>query len=246
MKNSERVSLAPAYVLHHHDWRETSRVLEIFSRDYGRLGLVARGARRARSPWRTVLQPFRLLLLSWIGGGELATLTGAEAAGGTQSLSGAALMSAYYMNELLLRLLPRHDAQAELFGHYAEALLRLSPAPSAALRIFEKQLLLALGYGLTLDKDVASGEPVQADAVYRYEIERGPVRIASTAGAGLHISGSALEALAREDFSQAEQLQQARSVLRTALDRLLGERPLRTRRVMQAVVRGVRTGTHRE
>lgn len=246
MKNSERVSLAPAYVLHHHDWRETSRTLEIFSRDHGRLGLVARGARRARSPWRMVLQPFRLLLLSWVGGGELATLTGAEAAGGTQPLSGVALMSAYYMNELLLRLLPRHDAQAELFGHYAEALRRLPQAPSAALRIFEKQLLLALGYGLTLDKDVASGEPVQADAIYRFEIERGPVRVAAATTAGIHVGGSALKALAREDFSQAEQLQQARSVLRAALDRLLGERPLRTRRVMQAVVRGTRAGAHHE
>lgn len=241
MKNSERVTLAPAYVLHHHDWRETSRLVEIFSRDHGRLGAVARGARRAQSPWRAVLQPFRPLLLSWTGGGELVTLMGAEAGGEPEPLSGAELMSAYYMNELLLRLLPRHDIQPDLFRHYAGALRRLRRATAPALRIFEKQLLSALGYGLTLDRDVASGEPLQPDAVYSYELERGPIRTAPAGGAGLHIKGAALTALAREDLAQPAQLQQTRELLQVALDRLLGTRSLRTRTVARALARSIRS-----
>ena len=232
MNRANRVSLATAYVLHQHNWRETSRVVEVFSRDYGRMGAVARGARRPQSPWRAILQPFQPLLLSWMGCGELVTLTGAEAAGGSELLSGLALMSAYYMNELLLRLLPRQDAHPELFSQYTSTLGRLRAAPGAALRVFEKQLLSALGYGLMLEHDVGGG-PVQADAVYRYELERGPVS-AAAGGEGVHISGAALVALAREDFSRLDQLQQTRELLRAALDRLLGARPLRTRTVMHA------------
>lgn len=240
MKNSERVGLAPAYVLHQHDWRETSRVVEVFSRDHGRLGVVARGARRAQSPWRAVLQPFQLLLLSWVGGGELVTLSGAEIAGVPERLSGPALMSAYYMNELLLRLLPRHDSQPELFCQYAEALGRLRSATAAVLRLFEKQLLSALGYGLTLEHDAVSGQPLRSDAVYLYDLERGPVPAAAAVSEGIYIRGAALTALAREDLDQPEQLQQTRELLRNALDQLLGERPLRTRSVMRALVRGAR------
>ena len=238
MNRSDRVSLAPAYVLHQRDWRETSRMVELFSRDYGRMGAVARGARRAQSPWRAILQPFQPLLLSWMGSGDLVTLTGAEAAGETELRFGPALMSAYYMNELLLRLLPRQDAQPELFSQYAAALGRLGGAPAAVLRVFEKRLLAALGYGLILEQQ-SGGGPVQADAVYCYELERGPVP-AAAAGEGIHISGAALAALAREDFSQPDQLQQTRELLHAALDRLLGARPLRTRTVMRALAPGAR------
>ncbi|HKT32021.1 MAG TPA: DNA repair protein RecO [Gammaproteobacteria bacterium] len=241
MKNSERALLTPAYVLHHHDWRETSRVVEIFSRDHGRLGAVARGARRAQSPWRALLQPFRPLLLSWTGGGELVTLIGAEADGGAEPFPGPALLSAYYMNELLLRLLPRHDAQPGLFRQYADALERLRRTAAPALRVFEKQLLSALGYGLMLERDVASDEPLQPDAVYSYELERGPVRGVSAGSAGLQIPGAALAALAREDLGQPEQLQQTRELLQVALERLLGTRPLRTRTVARALVRSTRS-----
>lgn len=237
MKSSERVALEPAYVLHQHDWRETSRILEIFSQQHGRLGIVARGARRAQSPWRTVLQPFRPLLLSWVGGGELATMIGAETAGGSESISGAALMSAYYMNELLLRLLPRHDPQPTLFYHYVAALGRVMQATAPALRVFEKQLLSALGYGLTLEYDMSSGEALRADTLYRYELERGPVPAASANGEGIYVKGSALDALAREDFSRPEQLQQTRELLHSVLDQLLGTQPLRTRTVARALAR---------
>jgi len=237
MSGNRRVMLTPAYVLHQHDWRETSRVVEIFSHEHGRIGLVARGVRRAKSPWRAVLRPFQALLLSWSGGGELATLTGAETAGATHVLSGPGLMSGFYMNELLLRLLPRRDPQPELYRQYSKALARLMHATAPALRVFEKQLLSALGYGLNLEREAVSGQPLRVDAIYRYELEHGPVPAAETTGNGLYISGAALVALALEDLSQTEQLHEARKLLRGALERLLGERPLRTRAVMRAFER---------
>jgi len=234
MRTSERVTLIPAYVLHQYDWRETSRLVEVFTHDHGRLGLVARGARRANSPWRAVLRPFQPLLLSWVGGGELATLTAAEAGDGPHALSGRALMSGFYMNELLLRLLPRLDPQPGLFGQYGHALSRLTQATAPALRLFEKHLLAALGYGLNLERDAATGQPLETDAMYRYEPEQGPVRIGGAAGTGVNIRGGALLALASGDFQQPEQLRDVRHLLQTLLDELLGGRPLKTREVMRA------------
>ncbi|MGA9852332.1 MAG: DNA repair protein RecO [Gammaproteobacteria bacterium] len=234
MRAAERVMLTPSCILHQHDWRETSRIVEILSRDHGRLGVVARGARRAKSPWRPLLRPFQSLLLSWTGGGELATLIGAEPDAAPRPLSGQALLSGFYMNELLLRLLPRQDPQPELFNQYLDALNRLTQATSLALRVFEKHLLTALGYGLNLERDTATGQPVQADAIYRYEPEQGPVRVAGTTGSGVHVRGSTLLALAEDKLEQPEQLREARRLLRAVLDQLLGERPLKTREVMHA------------
>ncbi|MGH8397571.1 MAG: DNA repair protein RecO [Gammaproteobacteria bacterium] len=234
MRAAERVMLTPAYVLHQHDWRETSRVVEILSRDYGKLGVVARGARRAKSPWRALLRPFQPLLLSWMGGGELMTLIGAEPSAASHLLYGRSLLSGFYMNELLLRLLPRQDPHPVLFDQYADVLGRLMQDINPSLRLFEKHLLTALGYGLNLDRDAISGELVQADAVYRYEFELGLVRVMNNAGPGIHVSGRTLLALARERLEQAEALRESRRLLRAVLDQLLGERPLKTRKVMHA------------
>lgn len=235
MRAAERVMLTPAYVLHQHDWRETSRVVEILSRDHGRLGLVARGARRPTSPWRALLRPFQPLLLSWMGGGELGTLIGTESGNVPHKLAGRALLSGFYMNELLLRLLPRQDPQPGLFSQYADALDQLTQATSPALRLFEKHLLAALGYGLNLERDAVTGQLLETDAMYRYELEQGPVRVGNAAGSGIHVGGGTLLALAKEDLGQPEQLREARRLLRAALDQLLGERPLKTREVMRGL-----------
>ncbi|MGH8308055.1 MAG: DNA repair protein RecO [Gammaproteobacteria bacterium] len=237
MRAAERVMLTPAYVLHQHDWRETSRVVEILSRDHGRLGVVARGARRATSPWRALLRPFQPLLVSWMGGGELMTLVGVEPSAVSHPLSGRALLSGFYMNELLLRLLPRQDPHPVLFNQYSDVLGRLMQDTSSALRLFEKHLLTALGYGLNLERDAITGQLVQADAVYRYEPERGLVRVVDNTGSGVHVSGSTMLALAGERLEQAEALREARRLLRAVLDQLLGERPLKTRKVMRAFVK---------
>ncbi len=126
--NTTRVSLQPAYVLHHRPYRDSSLLLEIFTPDHGRVGLVARGARSPKSRLYGVLQPFQPLLISWVGRGELATLSGAEANGPPQRLQGKSVISGFYINELLLRLLHRHDPHAALFDGYARTLPLLAQA----------------------------------------------------------------------------------------------------------------------
>lgn len=234
MKPGERISLVSAYILHRHDWRETSSIIEVFSRDQGRLGLVALGARRPKSAWRPWLRPFQPLLLSWVGGRELATLTGAEPQAAAASLSAQSLMSGFYLNELLLRLLPRHDPHPGLFDDYARALVRLASALRPALRLFEKELLAALGYGLNLERDAVSGEPLRAEAWYCYVPERGPLRTEAPGGPGVRVRGASLLALAAGDITQPEHLHEAQQVTRAMLDVLFDGRPLKTREVMRA------------
>jgi len=158
-KRAQRVQDSVAYMLHATPWRETSLIVQAFSREHGSLALVAKGAKRPYSTLRPVLGAFQPLLLSWSGAGEVRTLTRAETAG-IHPLGGAALMSAWYMNELLLRLLPREDPHPVLFDAYDEALQRLAAGSRAAgaLRRFEWTLLHETGYG------VEGGEPDFDDA----------------------------------------------------------------------------------
>ena len=229
---------APGYVLHSRPWRETSLIVEGFTREHGRVGLVARGVRRARSRLRGTLLPFHPLLLSWSGRGELPTLTGAETESPVRTLRGRALFSGFYLNELLLKLLPRNDAHPGLFGDYRRALARLGEddrAVDGALRAFEKRLLDALGYGPTLDRAADTGAPVSPDRRYRYVPERGPVEAAGGED-GPVVSGRTLLALAGgaaagggDDRERAE----ARRLMRAILAPHLGPRPLGSRELFR-------------
>jgi len=145
----QRVHDSAAYVLHAAPWRETSLIVQAFSREHGSVALVAKGAKRPYSTLRPVLQVFQPLLLSWSGAGGVKTMTCAESLG-VHPLPGPALMSAWYMNELLLRLLPREDAHPQLFDAYGNALRSLAAggAAAGALRCFEWTLLQETGYGL--------------------------------------------------------------------------------------------------
>ena len=138
-----------------------------------------------------MLQPFRPLLLSWSGRGDLGLLTGAEADGYARLLSGKALFSGLYMNELLMRLMHRHDPHRELFYHYGAAIeaLCLGQRSDCVLRIFEKQVLESIGYGLVLDHDIDSGEPIRKDRTYRYHTDRGPSSVESGDGDGVPVGG---------------------------------------------------------
>lgn len=148
-KRTQRVQDTHAYLLHSAAWRETSLIVQAFSRSHGIVALIAKGAKRPYSVLRPVLSVFQPLTLSWSGAAEVKTLTRAECAG-IRTLSGKSLMSAWYMNELLLRLLAREDPHAALFDAYDEALQQLSSRQSAAsaLRRFEWVLLNETGYGL--------------------------------------------------------------------------------------------------
>src|SRR5687767_4384859 len=174
-----RQDAQPAFVLHSYPFKETSLVVELFSRDFGRVAVVARGARRPKSVLRGVLLAFQPLLVSWSGKGELHTLIRAEWHGGYHPLRGLSLICGFYLNELMLKLLARHDAHERLFATYAATLLDLAPGDEQAriLRAFEKNLLSELGYAVTLDRDIESGQPIAAEQRYEYLLERGPVRI---------------------------------------------------------------------
>jgi len=230
-----RVAQEAAYVLHHHNYRETSLLLEVFTRQHGRLGLLAKGARRTRSPLRAALVPFQPLVIGFSGRGELPVLTLAEPLGSAPTLNGQALFCGLYLNELLLRLLHRHDPHERLFGNYAEALERLGDdrLDEAVLRIFEKRLLEEIGYGLVLDHDAGDGSALQPDAQYRYLPERGPVRFGSRDDEGVAVRGASLLALAREQLDDPEAQRDAKRLLRALLARQLGERPLASRELFR-------------
>lgn len=237
---AERVSLTPAYVLHQHAWRETSRVVEIWSRDHGRMGLVARGVRRPKSPFRSLLQPFVPLVMSWTQRGELGNLTGLEASGPPAALQGRALMAGFYLNELLMRLSPRQDAHPALYDHYAVAVHGLAVGHTAVvLRVFEKRLLAAMGYGLILTHAAHGDAPVEPDGRYRYDMDSGPTRVSDRPSSGLLISGRALLALHHEALDDADDLKAVKRLLRTALERHLDGRGLKTSGVMRAMAKRI-------
>lgn len=234
---AERVALAPAYLLHQRAWRETSKLLEVWSRDHGRIGLVARGVRRPKSPQRSLLQPFSPLLMSWSQRGELGNLGAVEAAGRPTILKGRPLMAAFYMNELLLRLLPRQDAHPDLYDAYARTLEALAgERPAAALRLFETQLLSAIGYGLSLGQ-TASGEDIEAGLDYLYDLDAGPRLAMGRRGPGVPVSGRALLALSQGALDDADDLKGAKRLLAAALELHLDGRALKTSGVMRALAR---------
>lgn len=231
-----RVELEPAFVLHTRPYRETSLIVEAFGRDAGRLGLVAKGARRPKSALRGTLQPFRPLLLSWSGRGDLGLLTGAEADGFVHPPAGEALFSGLYMNELLIRLMHRHDPHPELFHYYREALVALGfgRPTEPVLRVFEKHLLESIGYGLVLDRDIDSGEPILGEAQYRYDPDRGPTSRAPAEVGGVPVAGATLLALAADRLDSDRALEESKHLMRTVLGRYLGDRPLATRSLFRA------------
>ena len=234
-----RVMLQPAYVLHRRHYRETSFLLELFTLEFGRVGLVARGARNPRSPQAGLLQPFRPLLVSWAGRGELFTLSAVESAGLTLRLTGRGLFNAYYLNELLLRLLQREDPHGVLFRAYGETLHGIGDPclEQRVLRLFEKRLLQELGYGLALERDAATGHPIQADACYDYQPEKGPVAMAGADGfTGVRVQGSSLLSLAREELNDPVSLREAKRLMRTVLARYLGDKPLKSRELFNGMV----------
>lgn len=233
MQASHRISQQPAYILHSKPYRDTSVILELFTRSHGRIAAVAKGARQAKSKFNGILQPFTPVLASWSGRSDLMTLTDAELQGLTLALGGQKLMAGFYLNELLLRLLQRHDPHDELFQAYHETLTRLtlSSDDEPLLRRFEYYLLQEIGYGLTLDHDVDSGEPIQGNSDYCYYIERGPVKIAKPAMEknSLCLKGETLQALERGELGTAAMLKEAKHFMRAIISHHLGGKPLHSR-----------------
>ncbi|QRM19744.1 DNA repair protein RecO [Dechloromonas sp. TW-R-39-2] len=232
-----KVDGQPAYVLHTYPFRETSLIVEVFSRDFGRMSLLARGARRPRAAIRGLLMAFQPIEVAWAGKGEVLTLMKAEWQGGLPLLAGEALFCGYYLNELLMHLLPREDAHEHLFERYGDMLARLAADPTgkvreANLRSFEKALLQELGYGLTLNHD-SEGQAIVPDAFYSYRMEQGPVRMAHDEAAAQIVGGQTLLDLEAEDFSNPRSRSEAKMLMRSLMAYYLAGIELETRKIFK-------------
>jgi len=236
MAESSRHDGQPAYLLHTYPYRETSLVSELYTRNKGRVAVIARGARRPRSALRGVLLAFQPLLLGWSGKSELKTLHKAEWQGAYAPLNGLSLICGFYLNELLLKLLPREDPHERLFDAYGSALSQLRTAGdhAAVLRRFERVLLQDLGYGLVLDREMSSGKPIVADEHYRYVPERGPLPGHSTEGkSGVELAGQTLIDMAADRYTDPQTVQQSKVLMRTLINHCLGRQTLHTRQLLR-------------
>jgi DNA repair protein RecO (recombination protein O) len=226
----------PAFVLHTYAYRETSVIVEALTAAYGRVALVARGVRRPRSELRGVLQAFQPLTLSWAGGGELKTLIKADWCGGLPLVGGSALLCGFYLNELLLKLLPREDPHPLLYRAYDATLARLAAGAEQApvLRQFELKLLAELGYALPLTHEADTGRPVDPAERYYYAFDRGPrIGVAEPGRRYPQVRGTTLLALAQQDFRAPEATAEAKRLMREVLDHYLERRTIVSRRVVR-------------
>lgn len=229
-----RVEQQPGFVLHSYAWRETSLIVEVFTRDFGRLALVARGAKRPTSQFRGLLSPFAPLALGWSGRSEIKSLVRVEWLGGLAPLRGDGLLAAFYLNELLVRLLQRADPHVPLFGSYLQTLRELEAegvAREAVLRAFELDLLREIGYAPALDQG-ADGEPIEAARWYRIDAQRGFVAAGGQTDESC-VRGASILSLARRDFTQPQVAADAKTVLRHLIRYHLNGQPLNTRRIFQ-------------
>lgn len=227
-----RIELQPAYVLHSRPYRDTSLLIDFFTPEYGRIAAVARGVRQRKTRTRSLLNPFTRLLISLQGKTELKLLTAVEADNQFFSLRGEQLYSAFYVNELLMRLLPEMDAHTSLFQTYQRSLQALQDAQGSepVLRLFELELLTDLGYGVDFEHDSESGTNIQPQRNYVFEAHRGFIQIIEPVAAGaLVFPGTEILAMAQRDFSESRTRLLAKQLCRQMLKPLLGNKPLNSR-----------------
>ncbi len=237
MSEREEVLLEEGFVLHHRPYRNSSLIVDCLTAGYGRQALVAQGARRSETRQRSLLEPFRRVRLSWVRRGEMGRLTGIEAAAPAAALGGEGVLAGFYLNELMLRLVPRGDQNEAILSCYSSCLDRLAGSRQAAraLRLFELDLLEALGFGIDLERDCRSGEPIEPDRLYIFEHEGGLT--ASDASVTMEqYSGRHLISLREHALDDGESLRAARQLLGGILRNHLGDRPLRTRAVLRDIV----------
>lgn len=239
MSTQRRVLQQPAFVLHHRPFRDSSQLLDIVTRDHGKIALVARGSRRSKSRLAGVLRPFLPLKVSWVARSDLGTLTGAEAAGLPAGLRGDAMLSAYYVNELLLHFLHRHDPQPDIYSLYADTIAALAATAEipASLRSFEIELLKFLGYALNLEHESGADQPLRADRNYEYRVEQGAVPVSRSDGP-MVFSGALLAGIGQQRFDDPHVLAAANRLLREVIAHHLGGKELKSRKVLLELHRG--------
>ncbi|MFZ9709569.1 MAG: DNA repair protein RecO [Steroidobacteraceae bacterium] len=239
-RSRSRIQLAALYVLHHRPWRDTSRMLEVFARDHGRLTLFARGVRGANSRTASLLQPFQPLLGSWSARGDTGQLTQVEPMG-EGALPAGAMLSAWYLNELLLQLTVRNDPQPAVFDLYHATLgaLRTGEPVQPVLRRFERHLLELLGYGIDFAREARDGKPLSEATYYHFHADLGFVAI-SGSPPPTAFGGRVLLAMAADSWEAPEVGEEARRLMRLAIDHALEGRELRSRTVARSVARSTR------
>ncbi len=233
-----RVQDQPAYILHHRPFRDSSQIIDILSRDHGRLSLMSRGSLSARSRLKAVLQPFIPLSVSWSGRGEMPALVSAEPIQkSAANLKGKALPSAFYINELLVRLLHRHDVHDDVFLLYESVieLLQQGQPVEPVLRLFEKQLLDCMGFALNLQHEADTSEKIRHDAEYAYYLEHGPVSIERVHDHAYlaRLSGQSLIDLRENTLETPRSLQEAKRLMRSVIHYYLGGKPLKSRELFR-------------
>lgn len=234
--NSHRQDNQAVYVLHTYPFKETSLVVELFTHGFGRVATTAKGARRPRSAMRGMLQSFQPLLATWSGKLELKTLHSLEWGGGLLLLKGEALMCGFYLNELLLRLLPREDSHEALFEYYSATIkiLAISQDLATTLRRFELKLLQELGYAIPLQHDV-SETPILEGLSYLYQAEHGASRLNGALNRtknGVQLLGKTLIDMVNDDYNNPQTQLQSKQLMRYLLAHYLGDKPLHTRQLL--------------
>ena len=239
MSSARRVQQQPGYILHRRPFRDSSQILDIVTLEHGKVAVVARGSRGSKSRLAGVLRPFLPLKVSWVSKSDLGTLTGAEAAGPPAGMVGDAMLSAYYVNELLLLFLHRHDPQPEIYALYEEVIRALvsSASVAASLRSFELEFLSLLGYAVNLNHEYGSHDPLDAARNYEYRMEQGPVAVERTDGV-LVFTGCVLTGIAEQRFDDPDILRAANRLLREIISFHLGGKELKSRKVLMELHRG--------
>lgn len=234
-----KVPLNPCYILHQRPYRETSLILEVFSREHGKLSVVAKGVRKGRNNQRAIMQPTRKVNMAWVSRGEMGTLTAIEPEGPGCELTGPKLIAAFYLNELLMRLLHKYEPCTDLFDAYDRALTQLQRHndEQVVLRLFEKRLLETLGYGLVLEHDVVTGKVIDKEKLYYYLLESGPTESPYAGREQIKISGKTLRALANDSLRDKQDLDEAKRLIRRILKDYLGPRPLESRELFRAYLK---------
>jgi DNA repair protein RecO (recombination protein O) len=230
--DADSLSEEKAFVLHRWDYRNDSLLVELWTQDRGRFPVIARGAKKRMEFWSALLQAFRPLWVMVSGRGEVRSLQKCEAYAPPVGLVRRALLCGLYVNELLLRLLPRYDPHGDLFVLYESTLyqLRHGDEPSSVLCYFELDLLQELGFGLDLGFVQDNGSPIDPAGRYRYLHETGLVL--ANPRDPVAMSGQTLVAMVQREPLQEPAATEARLVLRTVFDSLLGDRPLKTRELL--------------
>lgn len=226
-----QTELQKAFVLHTRAYRDTSLLLDVFTLNHGRLSLVARGVRNGKHRWRHLLMPFRQVELSWSGNGELQTLTQLEGGGDFFDLRAKALFCGFYLNELILYLLPKQDIYSDVFELYGQTLRMLHNQHQLepCLRYFERHLLSMLGYDTGFERD-CEGESIRADSVYLYRSEHGFVRVKQQIDATQVLyQGQTLLDIHKDYYVSELTLTQAKQLFRAKLQFLLGHKKIKSR-----------------